>query len=116
VNASDMQADFDDILSEEFFAEDIVYTHAGVPNAISAIVFRDKLVLEKQQGASVNQSSPARYAAEIVIPRSDVPVVTEKADSVLISLNYGDEPTSSFRVAAIITQDQACWQLGLIKS
>lgn len=115
MNAADLQEDFDGILDEEFFAEGIVYTHAGTSQAVQAIIYRDKLVLEKQVGAHVNNSAPARYAVEIVIPRSDIPDVTEKEDSVLIPMNVGDSPDKKFHVAAIIMQDAAAWQLGLIK-
>lgn len=114
MNAADLQADFEDLTSEEFFGEELTYTHKGVSISINGIVFRNKLALTKQLGAGANSSSPANYVVEVVIPRSDIPAVTEKEDAVLIPLNLGETP-EKFRVMSIIAQDAAIYQLGLSK-
>lgn len=109
---ADLQAEFEAMLEDDFFGEDIVYIQSGTEHEIRAFVYRNGMKQSGQRGDRAAGSAQIKYDVEIRISSQTITSVTEKADSVRLPVKIGGSATT-MRVAAIIDQDLGSWHLGL---
>lgn len=83
--------------------EDITYNGTG----ITAYVDRAVLETVGPEGASIE------YRVTIRVARSDVSSVSVGADTVLAKKRITDSSDTTFKVAEVLAQDGACWELRL---
>jgi hypothetical protein len=106
-------------LDDSDFSESVTYNVLGTTaKSINAVIFRSDFQKRGQLGDRGANSNPLEYSISIMISKdttNGIETVTPKVDSIELLANTDDAATQLFRVARVIYQDQAVWQLGLIK-
>lgn len=113
--ATDLQAEFLDMVSDDTFGEDIVYVADGVEYPLRAHVYRKGITGTPQRFDRGTESKPQRYDVETRISTH----ATEGRESIRVKENYIKvakdigKSAISMRVVEIIGQDPGTWLLGL---
>jgi hypothetical protein len=90
------------------FAESVIYTHAGIPKTIKAVVFRTSI----RQATGSKSDIPINFYRMIAqIDSADIAEILTNEDS--ITCLDIDGATKTFRVRAIISSDPGSFKLGL---
>jgi hypothetical protein len=113
--ALQLQNEFEDMVSDPMFGEDIIYVSGGVEYPILAKVYRKKPGADYRRFDRDTESRPASYVVELRISSkvtTGMASIAPKSDYVKIAKDIGGQ-IISMRVMEILDQDPGTWKLGL---
>jgi hypothetical protein len=104
--------DMDDIFLASGFEEEVAYTpDGGTASPIKAIV--ERTAISTPTSRESTRADQRRYEVAIYVSRSDVSIVTPRADTVTLYRRNGDANTTVMSVAGVISSDAGSFYLGL---